>query len=125
MSVTSEQLLESIHRLPDDQLQEFTAQVLRVNASRRWPSLSASETDLLKEINQPLPADQIARYRELAGRRDAGTLTTEEHRALCDLSDWLEERNAERLGHVAELARMRGVGLSEMMDQLGLKHLAD
>lgn len=123
MSVTSEQLLESLHSLPDDQLQEFTEQVLRMNASRQSPSLSTSETELLKEINQPFPADRVTRYRELVGRREAGTLTTDEHRELCDLSDWLEERHAERLGHVAELARLRGVALSDMLDQLGLKHL--
>ena len=125
MSVTTEQLLQSVCGLPDDQLQEFAEQVLRLNASRRSPSLTTSETELLKEINRRLPARQVARYRELVGKRDAGTLTTDEHRELCELSDWLEERNAERLGHVADLARLRGVALSEMMDRLGLKHLVD
>jgi len=125
MSVTTEQLLQSVNGLPDDQLQEFTEQVLRLNASRRSASLSTSETELLKEINRRLPARQVARYRELVGKRDTGTLTTDEHRELCELSDWLEERNAERLGHVADLARSRGVALSEMMDQLSLKHLVD
>ena len=125
MSVTTEQLLESVHGLPDDQLEEFTEQVLRLSASRRSPSLSTSETQLLKEISRPLPADRVARYRELLGKRDAGTLTTDEHRELCDLSDWLEERNAKRLSHVADLARSRGVALSQIMKQLNLKHLVD
>ena len=125
MSINAEQLLESVHALPDDQLQKFTEQVVRLNASRRMPSLSAVETQLLKEISRPLPSDQVARYQELVEKRDAETLTTDEHRQLCDLSDWLEQRNAERLGHVADLARLRGVTLSEMMEQLGLKHLVD
>ncbi len=125
MSDATEQLLESVDSLPDDQLQAFTGQVLRLNASRRSPSLSTSETQLLKEINRPLPADRVARYRELVGKRDAETLLTDEHSELCDLSDWLEERNAERLGHVGDLARLRAVALSEMMDQLGLQHLVD
>ena len=125
MRDATEQLLESVDSLPDDQLQAFTEQVLRLNASRRSPALSTSETQLLKEINRPLPADRVARYRELVGKRDADTLTTDEHSELCDLSDWLEERNAERLGHVGDLARLRAVALSEMMDQLGLQHLVD
>ena len=125
MNATTEQLLESVHRLPDDQLQEFTEQVLRLNASRRSPSLSTAESRLLKAINQPLSTDRLARYRELTGKRDAEILIADEHRELCGLSDWLEERNAERLGHVAELARLRGLSLSEMMDQLGLRHLVD
>ncbi len=123
MSVTTEALLESARSLPNDQLQEFVEQVLRLNAARRSPSLSMSETEALKRINRPLPADELGRYRELTEKRDAGTLTADEHRELCALSDWLEQRNAERLGYVADLARSRGVTLSEMMEQLGLGHL--
>ena len=125
MSVNTEGLLESVRNLPNDQLQEFAEQVLRLSASRRSPSLSTSETEALKEIHRPLPADIVARYRELAGKRDAGTLVADEHRELCALSDWLEQRNAERLGHVADLARSRGVTLSDMMGQLGLENLVD
>ena len=80
----AQQLLESVHALTDDQLQEFTEQVVRLNASRRAPSLSTSETKLLKEINRPLPAERVVRYRELEGRRKNFTLTTDEHRELCE-----------------------------------------
>ena len=125
MNATTEQLLESVHRLPDDQLQEFTEQVLRLNALRRSPSLSTAESRLLKAVNQPLSADRLARYRELARKRDAEPLLADEQRELCELSDWPEERNAERLGHVAELARRRGLSLSEMMDQLDLSYLVE
>jgi len=125
MSVNTEGLLESVRNLPNDQLQEFAEQVLRLNASRRSPSLSTSETEALREIHRPLPANTVERYRELVQKRDAGTLAGDEHRDLCALSDWLEQRNAERLGHVADLARSRGLMLSEMMRQLGLEHLVD
>jgi hypothetical protein len=125
MNATTEQLLESVHRLPDDQLQEFTEQVLRLNALRRSPALCTAESRLLRAINQPLSADRLARYRELTRKRDAETLLADEHRELCELSDWLEERNAERLGQVAELARLRGLSLSEMRDQLDLTYLAE
>lgn len=125
MSVNTEALLESVRSLPNDQLQEFAEQVLHLNALRRSPALSASETDSLKAINRPLPGHKVARYRALLGKRDAGSLTTEEHRELCALSDWLEDHNAERIGHVANLAQSRGVTLAAMMDQLGLEHLVD
>ena len=125
MSVDTEGLLESVRSLPNDQLQEFAEQVLRLNASRRSPSLSTTESEALKEIHRPLPGHIVARYRELVGKRDAGTLAADEHRELCALSDWLEQCNAKRLGRVADLARSRGVALSEMMDQLGLGHLVD
>ncbi len=125
MSVTTEGLLESVRGLPNDQLQEFTAEVLRLNAARQSPSLSKSETEELKEIHRPLPAETVARYCELVKKRDAGTLAECEHRELCALSDLLEQRNADRLAHVANLARSRGVSLPETMHQLGLRHLVD
>jgi hypothetical protein len=123
MTVTTEGLLESVRSLPSDQLEEFVGAVWRLTASRRSPSLTKAETQALKEINRPLPVDKAVRYRELVAKRDAGALSTDEHRELCVLSDWLEQRNAERLGHVADLARSRGVTLAEMMGQLGLEHL--
>jgi hypothetical protein len=125
MSVNTEELLESVRSLPNDQLQEFADQVLRLSASRRSRPLSTLESESLKAIHRPLPVDFIASYRALIGKRDAGTLAPDEHRELCALSDWLEDCNAERLGHVADLARSRGIGLSEMMAQLGLEHLVD
>jgi hypothetical protein len=125
MSVNTEGLLESVRSLPNDQLQEFAVEVLRLNASRRSPALSTPETEALKEINRPLPSQTVNRYRELVAKRDAGTLADIEHRELCELSDWLEQRNADRLGLVAELARARGITLSVMMEQLGLRHLVD
>ena len=67
MSVNTEGLLESVRSLPNDQLQEFAEQVLRLNASRRSPSLSTSETEALKEIHRPLPADIVARTGNLWG----------------------------------------------------------
>jgi len=119
------QLLEAAENLPDDQLQLLTDEILRRNASRRSPSLCDSESKLLKEISQPLPPTRVSRYRELEGKRNAETLTAEEHRELCDLSDWLEQCNAERIDRVGKLAQMRGVTLRAMMDQLGLKQLLD
>jgi len=124
MSGNTEGLLESVRSLPNDELQDFALAVLRLSAARRSPALSAAETEALQEIHRPLPANIIARYRELVGKRDAWSLSTDEHRELCGLSDWLEELNAERLGRVADLARSRGVSLAEMADQLGLVHLA-
>jgi hypothetical protein len=121
--MTTEALLDSVRSLPTDQLEEFAVEVMRLTASRRSPALTKAETEALKEINRPLPADRVARYRELIGKRDASTLGIDEHHELCALSDWLEERNAERLGRVADLARSRGVTLAEMMSQLGLEHL--
>ena len=118
---TQDQLLQGAEQLPADDLKHFLQRVIHLEATRRDPPLSASETELLQAINREPPAERVARYWELKAKRDAVALTDQETKELLDLSDWLEEIHAERLGHVAELAKRRGVSLATMLGQLGLK----
>ena len=85
------------------------------------PHLSADETALLREINEGLAPGQWERYHELLERRRAELLTSEEQAELVQLSDQLEEFNARRMEHLAELARLRQVSLRRLMDQLGIQ----
>jgi hypothetical protein len=81
---------------------------------------SREEAVLLQKINQRLPATTWERYRSLKGKRDEETLTPEEHAELIALTDEIEGWNVRRLELVAELAKLRGVRLPEMMKELGL-----
>lgn len=122
MELTSQdQLLHAAEQLPADDLKHFLQRVIYLEATRRDPPLSANETELLQAINREPPAERVSRYVELKAKRDTVALTDQETNELLDLSDWLEEVHAERLGHVAELAKRRGVSLVAMLGQLGLK----
>ena len=83
--------------------------------------LSETESRLLQQINEGLPPEMWRRYNELTAKRRAETLTPDEHAALIALSDQIEELNAHRLESLAELARLRQISLSELMQQLGIK----
>jgi len=63
----------------------------------------------------------VASLNELIAKRRAETLTPDEHAALIALSDQIEDLNARRVECLAELARLRQLSLSELMQQLGLK----
>jgi hypothetical protein len=119
--MTHDQLLEAADQLPGDELEQFARQVVQLAASRRYKSLPTREAELLRAIHSEPDPSRIERYRELHAQRLG---LSEEHAAeLIALSDWLEEKHAERMKAVAELAQLRGVRLSEMMDQLGIRHL--
>src|SRR5688500_4241180 len=90
------------------------------SAGPSGPALGAREADLLRQINVGLPAESWALYRQLLGKRDAEALTPAEQQQLVDLSDAIEEANARRLGHLAELARLRGVELETLLRDLGI-----
>jgi hypothetical protein len=59
------------------------------------------------------------RYQELLRKREAAQLSGAELEELLALSDRIEVLHAERMAAIAELARLRGISLSEMVSQLG------
>jgi hypothetical protein len=83
--------------------------------------LTADESALLVRINQGLPSENRDRMRMLIGKRDDETITAEEWRELVSLTDRLELLHADRLAALAELAKLRGVTLDEVMSQLGIQ----
>ena len=83
--------------------------------------LSTQEAVLLQKINQGLPEEVWQRYRCLVAKRRAETLTSEDHAELIALSDRIDETNARRIEHLAELAQLRESSLDDVMRQLGIK----
>lgn len=79
-----------------------------------------SESELLARVRQPMPVGLYRRYRELIARRDADALTLGEREELLRLTDEVEQRNVEWLEQLADLARLRGVTLRQLMDDLNI-----
>lgn len=88
---------------------------------RHAPPLSAHETELLRDINRGLSAEDWQRYRELITKRRAETLTPEEQKVLIALSDEVAAANVRRMECLIELARLRNMPIEMLMDQLGIK----
>jgi hypothetical protein len=78
------------------------------------------ETDVLQRINLGLPPELWVQYRQLIGKRNDGTLSAQEKQSLVAISDQIEEANARRMNHLADLARLRGVTLEVVMKDLGV-----
>jgi len=123
-NLSSEQLLNAARQMPRRELYHFVEQVLFLRAQRERGTIPVAESELLLKINQPVPADVQQRYDELIARRDARTLTPEEHQELLRLTDQVELLEAERMKHLIELAKLRQVSLDEIMRQLGLPPLS-
>lgn len=119
--LSSEQLLSAARQLPRREFDQFVMRVLSLRAERSGPVLPVAESELLLKINHPVPDDLQRRYDELLARRDARTLTSEEHEGLLVLTDQVEILEAERMKHLIELAQLRRITLDELMNQLGLQ----
>jgi len=92
-------------------------EITDMNASEH---ITLSETELLALTGRPFPAALQRRFDDLIARRQAENLTTDEHRELLQLTDQVELYNVERLEHLVALARMRGVSLTRLMNDLGI-----
>jgi len=87
---------------------------------REPPSLPAAEADLLQRINTGPSEEVWHQFHRLVAKRRAEMLSPDEQEDLIRLSDEIEEANARRIGHLVELARLRGMNLSALMAELGI-----
>lgn len=118
--VSTDALLDAVKQMPNRELDVFLEHVLSVHAERRAPHLSLTESELLLRVNEPIPATTQARFDQLVAKRDAGTLSADEHTDLLTLVDEIELRDADRIAALADLAQLRGISLESLMEDLGI-----
>lgn len=122
-SPSPEELLTAIDQLDVAELRPFVSQVLARTARRLAPHLERRESELIDKINRALPPEAEQRYRELIAARQAETLSPAELEELVALTDRAERLQVERLKHLVDLSRIRGVPLTDLMHELGIKPL--
>ena len=115
-----EEILTGVSNLNAEELEKFVEKVLALRAKRISPSLSKEETALLKMINRGLPAARRKRFVALSDKRATDSLSDDEYQELLDLTEELEQLNAERVQYLSQLASLRGVGVRELMKELGI-----
>ncbi len=125
MELPYNELWQVVEQLPLPDLEKFARQTTSLLARRRTPVLPRQESALLLKINQStLPADQQERCDALVVKRQAETLTASEHQELITLTDQLGELNGQRLDSLTQLANVRQVPLTVLMDELGVRETA-
>jgi hypothetical protein len=119
--VSSDDLLKAVNQLSTPELERFVSDVITLQAQRKAPHLSESETDLLLKINQGIPADIRERYDELIAKRRQESLDPEEHVELLHLTEEVEKLETQRVEYLAELARLRKTTLTALLTDLGIQ----
>jgi hypothetical protein len=123
--VSRDALLQAVGQLSPAEFDQFVAEVLKLRSRRGPARLDAKESELLARINRGFPEGLRDRYDELIARRRNESLTPEEHQELLRLAAEAERLEGERLSALAELARVRGVPLRTLMDDLGIPAPSD
>lgn len=120
-----DKLVKAVGQLNQADFEQFVQQVLALHAQSQSPGVSDVEADLLQKINQGLPPAIQQQYQALRAKLEDETLTLAEHTELLELTDQVENMEAQRMTHLAELARLRQISISELMRQLGVGDVAD
>ncbi|MBE9225923.1 STAS/SEC14 domain-containing protein [Phormidium sp. LEGE 05292] len=121
IQMSSEELLKAVSQLSLPDLEKFVTQVIALQAQRRANKLPQIEAELLLKINQVIPSDIQKQYDELIVKRQAETLTTEEHQQLLKLTEQIEKLQAQRIEYLVELSQIRKISLTELMENLGIQ----
>jgi hypothetical protein len=110
VQLSSEELLKAVAQLSQPDLEQFVSQVLLLQAQRKVTTLPQAEAQLLLKINQYLPSYTQKHYAELIAKRQAETITPDEHSELLHLTEEMEKLQAQRMEYLAELGRLRLLG---------------
>lgn len=121
IQIETEQLLNAALQLPPPELDHLVARLQVLRRKSKAPRLSVKESELLRQINQGIPADLQQRHAALRKKLRRTKLSATERHELLALTKQMEQFDVERLQQLAELAKLRGLSLLDLMKQLGLK----
>lgn len=118
--LSSAELLGAADKLSTSELEKFVSQVITLQAKRRAPFLSETESELLLKINEGIPPALQNRYNQLIAKRRAEKLLPQEYKELLRLTNEIEKLEARRIAHLSALASIRKISLRQLMDDLGI-----
>lgn len=122
--LTSKDLLQAVEQLNTPELEEFTQNVLLLQAQRHTSLSETTEEELLERINQKIDESFQKRYKKLIAKRQAEILTQQELGELLSMTDQMEARNVMRLKALIQLAALRGTSLDLIMKALNIQAIS-
>jgi hypothetical protein len=114
-------VFQKLNQLNLLELDEVMNRIVGLRKQKLPNVLTQIETDLLRKINYPAPAEIQRRYDFLIKKRKNESLKDAEYQELIELTAYFENQNVQRLSYLIELAKLRNVSLDELIEQLELK----
>jgi len=116
-----DELIQAANQLNSSDLDRLLQQIVILRAHRKANVQTLEEAQLLHKINQGIDPELRAQYQTLRAKLEAETLTDAEYNTLIQLSNQIEQFGAQRLEALANLAQLRQVSLSKLMETLGIQ----
>jgi hypothetical protein len=112
-----QQAIALLEKLEDDRLPDAIVALSALNNQPAIHAGSPEEADLIRLINDRLPLVQGERLELLRSRLEAEILTEDERGELLEIAEAIEIQDAERARAMFELATLRGVDLTVIVQE--------
>ena len=113
-----EDILRGIQQLDNQSFAHFAGEINRLVSNRSPENPNREEAELLKKIKMSIPHSLKRRQKQLYAKLQDETILTKEREELELLNNMIEEKTAERIVLLGELARLKGISLQELHAQL-------
>ncbi len=114
-------LISGFAEMPLNDLESFISGLNALVTRKRVTDSNKRNKFLLQKINQTvLPEQAIERYTLLQDKMELDTLTETEYKELLILVNQEEKVRNKRFQYLLELAQLRDITLTQLMNQLGL-----
>jgi hypothetical protein len=123
--IDSQSLLRDVDRMPITEIEHFLKDINALLRRKRTQDKALRERQLLHKINRTILDDSKSnRYHILVEKLELGTMTDAEHTEFDILANQEEKLRNQRVKYMIELAQLRSVSLSQVMESLGLIPIA-
>ena len=112
-----DELIQSVTQLNALELKTFLS---RLSQATEQQQHSQQEKMLLKQIKEIIPASVVRRFKQLQAKQHNNTITEKEASEILVITDFMEEKSAERVNLLAVLAKLQGVSITDLAKQLRL-----
>jgi hypothetical protein len=112
---------ELIERFSDLNTTELNTFLRKLNQATEQQQHSKQEEMLLTQIKEIIPASIVRRFKQLQAKQHDNTISEKETTEIILLTDFMEEKSAERVALLADLAKIRGVSITDLAKELRLK----
>lgn len=117
----SQSLLGNFAEMPLKELEHFINALNALAIRRRAVDSVKHDKVLLRKINQTVLSEQdMERYTHLQEKIEVENISDTEYQELLTLVDKEEKIRNKRFEYLLELAQLRNISLSELMNNLGL-----
>ena len=113
-----DELIQSVARLNAFELNNF---LNRLNQATAHQQSTQEEKKLLKDIKEIVPASVVRRFKQLQTKQHNNTITEKEASEILLLTDFIEEKSAERVVLLSLLAKIQGIAITDLAKQLRLR----